>query len=145
MKYLILLLMIANSIGPKNANNSNNQMEYDKILAGLDLSYVEFVQSTEDRFKSSVMSFYKKNYSEYQKDSSIYYKALSDFYNSDIEILYYLMLFKEINDDCSWLYGNCSIYHPFSSKVDFCHYQFISKQKNAVLILAFNYLFNRSE
>lgn len=145
MKYILLLFMVTSVFAQDNDITSGGQIDYNSILNGLNLSYVEFVQSTEKQFESNILNFYKKDYSEYQKDSATYNKALTDFYNSDSTILDFLMQFKVSYDNCDWLEGSYSTHHPFSSHIDVCYSQFLSKEKNASLMLAFNYIFNKEK
>jgi hypothetical protein len=126
MKKVYLLALI--TLGSCTSNNRD--FAYETILKGLGKSYTinKIVE------KRNFLLCMNIDDSLFKKDSLQYEKSRKDFYNSEVDIVYYLLKYQ--NDSlkyCSWI----KVEDPCRSTIYLS--EFISKSKGA-LILIDNYL-----
>jgi hypothetical protein len=78
------------------------QSSMHRILTGLEKSYVKNLEN--DLLIDEFLEEYNVSLKRFRTDSIMYYKALDDFYNSDVGIIDHLQTFRyDTTEYCNWL------------------------------------------
>jgi hypothetical protein len=108
-KFIISILLLLSFIQQLPAQNDKS---YEDILNGLNLSYVNYSSKIEN--EEDFLELFRTNKEQFIKDRLIYEKALVDFFNSDINLINYLLKFEDVNEICKWV----ETHNPISSSIN---------------------------